>query len=102
MSKQKEIREGIARKIFEWCKRNGYIVASFEWKEITGATRGLILAVTDIVLEYEVSQGVAIKVEGELPSIFDNDENVISALEYQKKLAGCVKTKPLIEEAKDA
>ena len=67
MTRQEVIREGIAEKIFEWCKRNGYIVASFEWKEVTGATRGMILAITDILLEYEDSQGVVLKVDKELP-----------------------------------
>ena len=44
------------------------------------------------------SQGCVIKVVGELPSIFDSNENVISALEYKKKLAGYVAVEPLIEE----
>ena len=67
MTKQEDIREGIAEKIFEWCKRNGY--ASFRWNELTGATRGLILAITDIVLEYEDSQGAVIKVDREPPAV---------------------------------
>lgn len=64
---QREIREDVAGKIFEWCKRNGFIVASFEWAELQGGTRGKILAITDIILEYEDSRGVVIRVERELP-----------------------------------
>lgn len=55
MTKQEKIREGVAEKIFEWCKRNGFIVASFKWGEVVGATRGMILAIADIVLEFEHS-----------------------------------------------
>ena len=46
------------------------------------------------LLKYLHSQGVGIK--GELPSIFDANEDVISALEYKKKLVGFFEL--LIEE----
>ena len=44
------------------------------------------------------SQGIVIKVDRELPSIFDSDENILSALEYKKKLAGYVAVELLIKE----
>jgi len=44
------------------------------------------------------SQGVVIKAEGELPSIFDSNEDGISAYEYKQKLAGYSKFESLVEE----
>ena len=41
------------------------------------------------VVKRELSEaGVVIKKEGELPSIFDVNDDTISALEYKKKLVG--------------
>ena len=102
MATREEIREGVAEKLFEWCKRNGYIVASFEWKDVTGATRGLILAITDIVLEYEDSQGVVVKVYGEQPYINcgRNKRQNEAQLDMRDRMlkAGYVATEPLVEE----
>ena len=53
------------------------------------------------VLRHLRSQDVVIRVDEPLPSAFDIDDNVISALEYKKKLAGYVAFVPLIEEVSD-
>ena len=45
---------------------------------------------------YLDSVGIVQRVDSELPSIFNINEDVISALEYKKKLAGYVKTKSLM------
>jgi len=52
------------------------------------------------ILEYLHSQGAVLKVKRELPSVFDNNEDCISAIEYRKKLAGYGFFEPLIEEEK--
>jgi len=53
----------------------------------------------EISLTYYLhSQGVVIKVEGELPSVFGSNEEVISAYEYKQKLDGYVKAASLVEE----
>ena len=44
------------------------------------------------------AQGVVKRVDRELPSIFDFNEDIISALEYRKKLAGYVATESLLKE----
>lgn len=57
--------------------------------------------IDDLILRLtakQSSQGCVIKVEGELPSILDSNEDVISAFEYKKKLANYVKTGPLTGE----
>jgi len=41
------------------------------------------------LLSYLHSQGLVLKVEGELPSVFDYNEDVMSAVEYKKKLVSC-------------
>ena len=51
----------------------------------------------DCLMERLGELGVVIKIEEKLPSIFDSSEGCISALDYQKKLAGYVKTEPLTE-----
>lgn len=50
MTKQGEIREGVAEKIYGWYFRNSELNDGGEWAKVKGATRGLILAITDIVL----------------------------------------------------
>uniref|UniRef100_A0A6H1ZEP6 Uncharacterized protein n=1 Tax=viral metagenome TaxID=1070528 RepID=A0A6H1ZEP6_9ZZZZ len=52
--------------------------------------------ITEIVLENLHNAGCVLKVEGELPSAFDIKEDVISVVEYKKKLAGYCLTEPLI------
>ena len=78
MNKQEEIREGMQRLEFNF----GFL-SDEETSEL---------------LQYLHSQGCAIKVEGELPSIFNSNEDVISASKYKKKLSDYVKTESLIEE----
>lgn len=102
MTKQEEIRKGIAGDIFEWCKRNGYIATSLEWKEVTGVTRGLILSITDIVLEHEASQGVVIKVGRELPKPNPSDMDMHPTAIFQLAIqmmqrGGCGFFEPLIK-----
>lgn len=79
MASREEIREGMFRAYLKF-QRPG-----------SSHHRFLI----DHLLEYLHSKGVVRKVGGELPSIFDADENMLSALEYKKKLAGYFE--PLIE-----
>ena len=87
MSKQEEIRKGIARigvggiNPLENARpnRHGYEVA-------------------DDILAYLHSQGVVLQVEKPLPSIFNVNEDVLSAMEYRKLLDGCGFFEPLIKE----
>jgi len=64
MPTREEIREGTAEKIYKWYFRNSQLNDCGEWKGISGSTRGMILAITDIVLEYESSQDVFIAKHG--------------------------------------
>lgn len=67
MTKQEKIREGIAERIFEWYQKQ-FNLHPWKWSEVKyGGLRGLILGLTDTVLEYEASQGAVLKVERELP-----------------------------------
>ena len=67
MATREEIREGIAGRIYKWYFRNSQLNDLGEWGKVRGATRGMVLAITDIVLEYEDSQGVVIKRDKEMP-----------------------------------
>jgi len=82
MTKQEEIRQGT----IEFWRDAGEKL-----------TRARTTELTDIYLGWLAGKGVVIKVNGELPSIFDVNENVISALEYKKKLEDYVAVEPLIE-----
>jgi len=64
MTKQEKIREGIAERIYQWYFRNSQLNDLGEWSKVSGASRGLILAITDIVMEYEDSQEVFIAKHG--------------------------------------
>lgn len=59
-TKQQEIREGVAKEIFDWNQRQ-FNLPRMKWSEVQGAVRGSILSITDIVLEYESCQGVVLK-----------------------------------------
>lgn len=63
MTKREEIREGVAERIYKWYFRNSQLNDWGEWSKVSSATRGMILAITDMVLEYENSQGIVIKVK---------------------------------------
>lgn len=56
-----------------------------------------IVALADKILRNEDSQGVVIKVDKPLPDAFDINDDVMSALEYRKKLEGYSFFEPLIE-----
>ena len=104
MTKQEEIREGIAEII---AHEHG-----FEWEDLPkdSVHRAFYLAVASVVIKYENSQGVVIKVDKEATSNLINDlwdavvgtELVECRLLAKKALnkAGWVATKPLIEEGK--
>jgi len=62
---------------------------------------GLIQITKSKPMAYELlrflrDNSVVIKVDGELPSIFNSNEDVISALEYQKGLIGYVAVESLM------
>jgi len=78
MTKQEEIRE--------------HLIELFEQTTIGEAPDKLADAVMWVLNE----DGVVIQVDKELPSIFNVNEAVISALEYKKKLGGYVAVEPLI------
>ena len=67
MPTREEIREGIAERIYRWYCRNSELNNLGEWCKVSGYMRGIILSITDMVMEYEDSQGVVIKVDRELP-----------------------------------
>ena len=60
MGKREELRQGVAERIYKWYFRNSNLNDLGEWGKTNGATRGMVLAITDIVLEYENSQDVVI------------------------------------------
>jgi len=92
MTKQEEIREGIARELcYEWWN------PITRWEDLDEMNRTIYYHLANAVVSYLHSQGVVIQVKGELPSIFDVGEDVISALEYKKKLEGYVAVEPLVE-----
>ena len=83
MSKQEEIRMALG----QW-------LASYDGR----VERGNVPTVSetiDEIIEVLDSKGAVLLAEKEWPSIFNIDENVISALEYKKKLAGFVAVEPL-------
>ena len=104
MSRQEEIREGIAETIRQVyidgynARCNGEV-----WEQEDGSVnlpeQGILIKTLQLE-QWLDSQGVVIVAERELPSIFDIDEDVISALEYKKMLAGFVAFEPLIKEVK--
>ncbi len=92
-----DIREGLAKRIYEWHSRNSLLNDVGEWAEVRGSTRGLILEITDICLEFLHENGVVRKVEGELP----NTDGCIRPSDYRDKAAEAgfdvLITEPLIE-----
>jgi len=81
MTKQEKIREQAILDLMEY---KGFHRAPTEY-------------IIDCVMRSLSRDGAVIKVEGELPSVFDSNEDVISALEYKKKLEGYVAVESLIE-----
>lgn len=95
MSKQEEIREGIEDLVAK--KFSKLMPDRFrnDWLSLNG--EGL----TRQILDYLHSQGVVIKVEGELPELPKTAHEAAVKI-YNKAIddmlkAGCVKTEPLIE-----
>ena len=80
-TKQEEIWEGIAQLVMEVGKSNRHSYA-----------------VAEGIMRYLHDNDVVIKVEGELPSAFNTNGDVISAVQYKKKLTDCGFFEPLIEE----
>ena len=70
--------------------------AILDLMDYKGFHRAPTEGVVDCVFRSLSRGGVVIKVEGKLPSIFDANEDVISALEYKKKLEGYVAVESLI------
>lgn len=95
MTKQEEIREGIAE-LDKLCPLgNGGECPPDNAKCKKCAYK---FQTADVILSYLHSKDVAIKVAESLPSAFDIDDEVISAIEYKKKLVGYSLTEPLIKE----
>ena len=90
MTKQEEIKEGV-QELIDKC----YGASSPDYPKLIAFQPQKFLNELFPLLD---RLGVVIKVDGELPSIFDSNENGISALKYKEKLAGYIKTKPLVEE----
>ena len=88
MTKQEEIRAELERISCRWCEHNSYCKGTDQWEACNVPIRDL-QRLSDL--------GVVIRVEGKLPSVFDSNEDVISALEYKKKLEGYVAVESLIE-----
>lgn len=87
MTRQEEIRDRLGGRIFELITRGEPSLK----EDMEHA-----LIQVDKILNDLHSQDVAIKIEGELPSIFGVENNVIDAMEYKKKLEGYTKWEPLI------
>jgi len=97
-SKQEEIREGIK----EWVLEIRQYLCSTEFapepfKEPV-ETDVLTIEFPKKLLSYLAKEGCVLKVERELPSVFNGKGEVMSALEYRKKLAGYGTFEPLIEQ----
>ena len=88
MTKQEEIREAIT-----YCPEGKECphYGSKNWQDC-------IDCMVENVMNTLHSQGCVFRVEGKLPSIFNSNEDVISALEYRKKLVGYVPVEPLVKE----
>ena len=80
LSKQEEIREGVEARFREAG------LTTIDARNFAQAT-----------LKDLDSQGVVLKADRGLPSIFDANEGVISALEYVNKLKGYVAVESLVE-----
>lgn len=93
MTKQKEIREGIAQSIFERFT-NGHK----PWEKCTQKHKDIFLRRADLILTYLRSQGVVIKVDRELPSFVMEARDWDSVERIKNKLTGYVVVEPLIEE----
>ena len=52
----------------------------------------------DYTMSFLDESGCVLRTDGGLPSVFDSNEDVMSALKYREKLAGYVAVEPLIEE----
>lgn len=63
-----------------------------------GFGRALCKRIVDCVLGTLNSEDVMIKDESKLPSVFDIDDNVISAMRFKRKLAESGYLEPLIKE----
>ena len=71
MTKQEEIREGIARIIVRELKlAMGFgVYKEGHWEKMTPKEQQSYLHIAEEIQKFEDSQGVAIKVEGELPGV---------------------------------
>jgi len=69
MTKQEEIREGIAQRIWDFRRSVSGLQANNEWEGLLegGAAKRLTRAMAKEIMGYEDSQGVVIKVDRELP-----------------------------------
>lgn len=63
MTKQEEIRKGIAKRIYDWYVRNSELNDCGVWEEAKGWVRGMVWSITDILIENLHSQGVVLKVD---------------------------------------
>ena len=105
MTKREKIRERFAVEFYLWS------VPQKPWTEAEEYKKGICLSIADELLEYLHSQGVAIKVERELPRDICQDvidtigatrEDAGSYKRSQQDMlkAGCGFFEPLIEEGK--
>ena len=93
MSKeQAKIREGLSRIVRDI--NAGIFDIPVESK---GSPQTIAEFEADSLLSYLDKEGAVLLVERELPSAFNINVDVISALEYKKKLAGWCAVEPLIE-----
>ncbi len=69
-SKQEEIREGVARMFWAiQLNETGLMIAPADWDKVSPEGREFLITKADEILAYLHSQGVAIKVERELPDL---------------------------------
>jgi len=66
--------------------------------------KGFHRAPTECIVDYVLQsldlEGCVLRVEKKLPSVFNSNEDVMSALKYREKLVDYVAIEPLIEEEK--
>lgn len=88
----KEIREGITKQQ----KLRGALADVI--LERHRMTRDEALWESLAYMRFLHSQGVVLKADGEWPTIFDYNDDVITALEYKKKLKDFTRFEPLVKE----
>jgi len=91
MTKQEEIREGMAKKL-------SWILTGEEWSAICEESQSTFLADTDELLYYLHSKGVVIKVDRKPKNPFDHSWMPIEREAYNRALQDLVAVEPLIEE----